>query len=239
MKPTSTHCRHYATATTRRKFLSRSALGFGALALGDVVARDVAAGSTARQPRWRPDRPTSRLRARRSSRCSCRVAPARSTPSTPSPCCTGSTAIRCPTPLKADDLNSSSSCRPRRHADGLALPVRPGWPVGPGDLRSLPQLARYAIGWRCSAPATTSRLSMARRSLTCTPARSFSATRASARGSFTGWAARATTCPPSWCCPTHAVAAATYVSVGVSAGRLPKGPCSARASADPEPVVAA
>ncbi len=44
MKARSTHCGRLADAVTRRDFLSRTALGFGTLALGDLLARDAAAG---------------------------------------------------------------------------------------------------------------------------------------------------------------------------------------------------
>ena len=44
MKARSTHCGRLADAVTRRDFLSRTALGFGTLAIGDLLARDAAAG---------------------------------------------------------------------------------------------------------------------------------------------------------------------------------------------------
>lgn len=42
------HCRRFARAATRREFLARSALGFGALAAGDLLARDSRAAEEAR-----------------------------------------------------------------------------------------------------------------------------------------------------------------------------------------------
>ena len=43
MSRNSTHCRRIAGATTRRAFLARAALGFGAVALGDLVGREAEA----------------------------------------------------------------------------------------------------------------------------------------------------------------------------------------------------
>src|SRR5262245_25557642 len=48
MTTVATHCGRFAPAPTRRDFLARSALGFGALALGDLLARDAAAADRPR-----------------------------------------------------------------------------------------------------------------------------------------------------------------------------------------------
>jgi hypothetical protein len=46
--PTTTHCHRLAPATTRREMLTRSALGFGALALADLLANDSASAAAER-----------------------------------------------------------------------------------------------------------------------------------------------------------------------------------------------
>jgi hypothetical protein len=61
MPPLSTHCRRFAAATTRREFLARSALGFGSLALADLVAREARAERDSVGP---ASRTTSALAAR-------------------------------------------------------------------------------------------------------------------------------------------------------------------------------
>ena len=79
---------HKVWATTRRDFLARAGLGFGALALSAMMA-DEARADAARDrpapPARPPAGPLRRRRPRAASSCSWRAAPATSTCSTPSP----------------------------------------------------------------------------------------------------------------------------------------------------------